>query len=109
LHLLFKSKEMIMASNSSRKAKHARVSEPIELRSRARARHAPEESRARHPAAEDAAGRRAQREAIKQAMALQNVRLASSPGAIGPIGRVLLLVALVALIALMAGWVLLAL
>jgi hypothetical protein len=42
-------------------------------------------------------------------MALQNVRLASSPGAIGPIGRVLLLVALVALIALIAGWVLLAL
>jgi hypothetical protein len=96
-----------MASNRSRKAKHASVSEPIELR--ARARHAPEEARARHPAAEDAAGLRAQREAIKQAMALQNVRLATSPGAIGPIGRVLLLVALFALIALMAGWVLLAL
>jgi hypothetical protein len=108
LHLFFKSKETIMASNRPRKANHASVSEPIELRPRARARHAPEEARARHPA-EDAAGRHAQREAIKQAMALQNVRLASSPGAIGPIGRVLLLVALVALIALIAGWVLLAL
>jgi hypothetical protein len=57
----------------------------------------------------DATGRDGQRQAVEQAMARQNVRLTSSPGAIGPIGRTVLLIALFALVALIAVWFLLAL
>ena len=103
-----------MPSNRSSKAKRASASGPTELRA-AQARRTPDESPVRDPAAapvataEDAAGRPAQREAIEQAMARQNVRLASSPGAVGPIGRTLLLIALFALVGLLGAWVLLAL
>jgi hypothetical protein len=62
---------------------------------------------------EEATGRGAQRAAIEQAMAQQNVRQATrlerSPGAVGPIGRTLLLVALLTLVGLLAVWVLIAL
>ena len=58
---------------------------------------------------DEATGRPAQRKAIEQAMARQNVRLTRSPGAIGPIGRTVLLIALFALVGLVAIWVVLAL
>jgi hypothetical protein len=108
------SKEAIMASNRSTKAKRASAADPRELR--ALKRDAEDSASARSdPAAaqldntEEATGRPAQRAAIEQAMARQNVRLERSPGAIGPVGRTLLLVALLTLVGLLAVWVLIAL
>lgn len=110
-----------MASNRSTKAKRASAADPRELRALKRdaevsesAPSAPTEpTAAQIDNTEEATGRPAQRAAIQQAMARQNVRqntrLERSPGAVGPVGRTLLFVALFALVGLLAVWVLLAL
>ena len=99
----------------------ARVSNTAELRDQMPSRRTPGKTSARDPAAapfdtdDEAAGRPAPREAIEramaqeQAMARRDVRVARSPGAVGPIGRPLLLVVALALVALFGVLVLLAL
>lgn len=103
-----------MPSIRSTKAKRASATPPAELRP---LRPAPRngDPEAAEPAAapsgntDEATGRPAQRQAIKEAMARQNIRAARSPGAVGPIGRTVLLIAVITLVGLIAVWVLLAL
>lgn len=101
-----------MPSSRANKAKRASATDP-EFRARTEGLRPPPQALPGDPAGADdsdaAAGRAEQREAIKQAMARQNVRLTSSPGAIGPIGRTLLLIALFTLVGLLAVWLFLAL
>ena len=103
-----------MASNRSTKAKRASAADPAELRALRRDAES-NDAAATEPTAtpidgtEQAAGRPAQRAAIEQAMARQDLRLESSPGAVGPIGRTLLIIALLTLVGLLAVWVLVAL
>jgi hypothetical protein len=103
-----------MASNRSTKAKRASAADATELRALRR------DAESSDTATTDptttavdstarATGRPAQRAAIEQAMARQDLRLERSPGAIGPIGRTVLMIALFVLIGLLAVWVLLAL
>jgi hypothetical protein len=103
-----------MPSKRSTKAKRASAAGPTEipaLRPGARSSEVPANELETTPIdrTDDAAGRPAQRQAIKEAMARQNVRAARSPGAIGSIGRTVLLIALFTLVGLIAVWVLLAL
>jgi hypothetical protein len=103
-----------MASNRSTKAKRVSAANPTELRALRRDAENSDAAAAEPTATpidstEEAAGRPAQRAAIEQAMARQNLRLGRSPGAVGPIGRIVLMVALFALVGLLAVWVLLAL
>ena len=93
-----------MASNRSSKAKRASAWHPAEVRTR-QARRAREEEAIDTTA--KATGLPAQRRAIEEAMARQNVRNARSPGAIGPIGRTVLLIGLATLVGLMTVWALL--
>jgi hypothetical protein len=116
---LLENEEAIMASKRSTKAKRASTSYPAELRARTHVPHPTGDPNADGPISApssvappidttaEAAGRPAQRAAIEQAMARQNVRLTRSPGAIGPIGRTVLLIALIALVGLIAVWLLL--
>jgi hypothetical protein len=98
-----------MPSSRSSKAKRASATDP-ELLARTEGRPPPPRDLPREDAGNaDATGRDEQRQAVEQAMARQNVRLTSSPGAIGPIGRTVLLIALFALVGLIAVWFLLAL
>jgi hypothetical protein len=103
-----------MASNRSTKAKRASAASPPELRALRRDAESSDSAATEATATpidstQEAAGRPAQRAAIEQAMARQNLRLERSPGAVVPIGRTLLMVALLVLVGLLAVWVLLAL
>jgi hypothetical protein len=98
--------EAIMAGNRSSNARRASARNPAEVRTR-QAGHAHES--AAIDTTDEASGLPAQRRAIEEAMARQNVRNARSPGAVGPIGRMVLLIALATLGGLIAVWVLLAL
>ncbi len=101
-------------------SKEARAPNTSELREQMPSGRTPGKTSARDPAAapfdadDEAAGRPAPREAIERALAHEhalaqrNVRLARSPGAVGPIGRAVLLITLIALVGLLAVWVLLA-
>ena len=104
-----------MPSNRSTRAKRASAAtDPAELRAVTRPARSAESPAAdsvagRSDGTDEASGRPAQRRAVKEAMARQNIRATRSPGAVGPIGRALLLIALFALVGLIAVWVLLAL
>jgi hypothetical protein len=97
-----------MASNRSIKQK------PTEEREHKQSGGTTRETSAQDPAGtplgtDDEAARAAQQAAIEQTMARQNVRMARSPGAMGPLGRSVLLIAALTLAALVGVWALLAL
>lgn len=114
------SKEATMARNRSSKTKRAVAPNTVMLREAMPSRRTPGETSAREPAAapfdtdDEAAGRPAPPEAIEraiareQANAARNVRLARSPGAVGPLGRAVLWIAAFALASVVAIWALLA-
>ena len=101
-----------MASNSSEQntAKPVRPPNTAQLREQMPSRRTPGKTSARDPAAapfdtdDEAAGRTAQQAAIEQAMARHNVRMARSPGGMGPLGRNVLLIVALALAALVGVW-----
>jgi hypothetical protein len=113
LRRVLNSKEAVMPSSRTTKAKRASAANTQELRALRQATGSEPRAKETSPSSiqgtDEAAGRPAQRRAIEQAMARQNARLGRSPGAIGPIGRTLLLIGLFALVGLIAVWVLLAL
>lgn len=108
-----------MARNSSSKTRQPRAPNTVMLREAMPSRRTPGKTSAREPAAapfdtdDEAAGRPPQQEAIDRAMerehanARRDVRLARSPGAIGPIGRALLWVLAFTLVSVIAVWALL--
>lgn len=108
-----------MARNRSSKTRHASAPNTVMLREAMPSARTPGKTSAREPAAapldtdDEAAGRPPQRDAIARAMAREqanaehNLRLARSPGAIGPIGRALLWVSAFALVAVVAIFALL--
>lgn len=109
-----------MPSKRSTKAKRASAPNTVMLREAMPSGRTPGVTSAREPAAapldtdDEAAGRPASSEAIERALereqanAQHNVRLARSPGAIGPIGRAVLWITVFALACVIALWALLA-
>ena len=110
-----------MTRDRSRQRRRAPPANTAELREQMASGRTPSQTSAREPAAapfdtdDEAAGRPAPGAAIEQAMAHERalaqheVRLARSPGAIGPIGKTVLIIALFALVSVLAVWVMLVL
>ena len=108
-----------MARNRSSKTRHASAPNTVMLREATPSGRTPSTTSAREPAAapfdtdDEAGGRAPPPEAIARAMAREqanaahNVRLARSPGAVGPLGRALLWMAAFALVGVIAVWALL--
>lgn len=109
-----------MPSKRSTRAKRASAPNTVMLREAMQSARTPSTTSAREPAAapldtdDEAAGRPASREAIERAMereqasARRDVRLARSPGAVGPVGRAVLWITAFALVSVIALWALLA-
>ena len=108
-----------MARNTKRAERPAKAQNTSQLRDEMPSRRTPGKTSARDPAAapfdtgDEAAGRPAERPAVKRAIAEENLRRARAisahtrRSAVGPLGRAALLIGLLALVGLLVTWLLL--